>query len=248
MSEYKTLIISQQVEEALQVAAATLIGQGRLSCDQDSDHITYRYNHPEYGTQSLIITAINTHWSTVSFAGHELFLDLIGSQGWVSSSHALVEFFAATGNPVDFDLELSYFEVSSELTQSEYAVLVIEDSTLDLESMQSMINALTGQSVTIEVTESVDAVPTAPEVDDTEEVAVAVTDTPAESADVQADTSAAPEEPVVEDVVESVSTTEKTWTRKLLDWGRTPVGLTVCGLGVAAVGAGVGYAISRVTD
>lgn len=111
MSDYKILIISRQVEDALQSAATPLIGQGRLSCVQDSDHIIYRYNHPEYGTQSLILNAINEDWSTVSFAGREEFLQSIRSEGWYSSAESLIAFFEELGMDVSFNLrELEVYE------------------------------------------------------------------------------------------------------------------------------------------
>ena len=222
MSEYKTLIISQEVEHALRVTASVLVGRGQLSCEQDSGYITYRYLHPAYGTQSLILTAITDEWTTVSFAGHEDFLELIGSKGWISSCESLVEFFSAMGVEADLGIPLEYYDIEG--ADKDNFAIVVTDQEVDAENLQSLIFVLTNQHVTLEEKD--------------EELANEAMEEKMQEEVEQAST-------IASEVSEAP---RRNWRSRALEWVCSPVGLIVCGLATTAVSAGTYYVISRVKD
>ncbi len=218
MSVYRILIISKQVEEALQVAADALIGQGQLSCDQDSDHITYRYDHPEYGVQSLMLTVINDDWATVSFAGREEFLQIINSEGWYSSAESLLAFFEELGVDVSFDLHgLDVYEFDK------YAVFTRSEETDTTVRLTALARKL---GVQVEVQE-------VPVEDERIEVAPAVEDVASVS---EQDKTTTQDEPAA---------SRKSWVRRMGGRLRKPtIGEVSLGVGIAALGAGA-YLLTR---
>lgn len=231
MSDYKSLIISKQVEEALQVAAARLIGQGQLSLEEDTDYASYTYNHHLYGKQVLSLSAIHENWTVVSFAGHDLFLELIGSKGWTSSAESVIEFFAATGHPVELGASLVQLELGAEVDE-QFAVLVNDGEELRLESLSPLLAALSKGRLELART----AFETG-KVEVTSTTEEAVLDIPASA---EGEPEAQPEVDVAasetETVADELGTAPEGRATRLRKWICSPRGLTICAVGLLAVG------------
>jgi len=247
-SNNKTLLVTTAVAVRLLSIAQGLRdtevqdGSARtIGMDTEFDGYTIEHTHAEYGPQRLLVDQIHKDLYSVSFAGHEKFLEQIGTTGWESSAEALAAYLVEL-NP---ELELSLEEFRCEAIGDDFVVYSLADeAALNLEDPE-LAQLFFGQLIS-QAAREVEAI-------------LDVVDAPAAAEEVLRTTEDAVQQDVIDatldagsqaaDHPDDVDTPQAaSFRQKALKFIGSPMGVAACVAVLAMVGVGAKCIASHLTN
>lgn len=139
----KILIITTALKQQVVAAAErlnntttenTIIADGALV-----EGVKIHHTHAEYGEQTVLIDRVLDNAWVVSFAGSQEYLDLINSNGWLSSAETLQTYLMDL-NP-EMEEFLSKVAVVAYNDQVLFAGVIGDDTQLDMEFIAGVVQA-----------------------------------------------------------------------------------------------------------
>lgn len=129
MNSKKTLIVTVALASRLLSIADGLTNVHHDRPEVENlDGARLMHEHPDFGTQTLLLERISEQYFSVSFAGHASYLELIESDGWLNTGRTLVNYLESLGEEINLDLnELLVYSLNDDIL-----VVGVGEDTIDL--------------------------------------------------------------------------------------------------------------------
>lgn len=248
MSSKKTLIITVALASRLLSIADGLTNAHHDRPEVENlDGARLIHEHPEFGTQSLLLDRITDQYFSVSFAGHAAYLELIESDGWLNTADTLVKYLESLGEEIDLNLNA----LSVYIFNDDFLILGTENDVVDLsdETLQSLTGFKPAGTVTDEPELSQAEVTTAKVVETIETIGHQVGDKVADAVEEIGERISAAVDSANEAAYEAAETVEEvidaaaealdpnhSFRYRVAQKLKTPAGIACATLGLAAVG------------